>query len=636
MKKILAFAIMLLIAAPCVQGAARPVKKTKLNVLYVGGTAEVQSSPAEMGEEAYNASVRERMAAFEKFLNDYFTSVTVVHAGDYTQAMSDKFDVTILDGVPEPVTPRYTNQEKGIYRSAGYFTDDFDRPILTVGEVGDRVGRRNGIKNDWYCLCLDADALNWRPEHPIFNGPFKVKMTVENKPTPENAYHYPYYHDGPIPDEIPMWTVQTKGYMTHKGFRVGMVARPWGYEDSPETEYISSGVCAKTLDAVAIGRHGNFFHWGFAASPAFMTEEARPVLANAIVYISKFAGQTPIARKYNDRIATREYLKELKYLSTYESYEERMKSDEQWAQNMLKSKKEAEEKKARGEKLTRNEEAALGFTPPEPRSFADYVARYNKDFFHLFGTDTEAYHKFYDDNYDYFFGEGFYHIELDEDVKSLGIPNYDRRILDEAIKLLESGKDPAKGRRILARYTLEDFATPAEWRAWYDKYRDRMFFTESGGWVFLINSREPGLNDYRAKEERRAALEVSTGETSDAEPVAVAAEMVTMQDGSRMLYVKFRVHPGYHIYSEVASEDPFIRTSVDADVPQGYSAGEWTRPFGRFYTQGGTRIYEDQAVFTRLYTGAGQGEVRCTVTYQCCDSHICFPPEKKEFVLKVE
>lgn len=36
-----------------------------------------------------------------------------------------------------------------------------------------------------------------------------------------------------------------------------------GFEDSPEAEVISSGVCAKSLDAVAIGRHGNFFHWGF-------------------------------------------------------------------------------------------------------------------------------------------------------------------------------------------------------------------------------------------------------------------------------------------------------------------------------------------------------------------------------------
>lgn len=84
-----------------------------------------------------------------------------------------------------------------------------------------------------------------------------------------------------------------------------MVSRPGGFEDSPEAEIISGGVSAKTWDAVAIGRHGNFLHWGFAASSDDMTDEVRDVFANAVVYIAGFAGQTPVARKYNDRIITR-------------------------------------------------------------------------------------------------------------------------------------------------------------------------------------------------------------------------------------------------------------------------------------------------------------------------------------------
>lgn len=84
-----------------------------------------------------------------------------------------------------------------------------------------------------------------------------------------------------------------------------MVSRPGGFEDSPEAEIISGGVSGKTWDAVAIGRHGNFLHWGFAALSDDMTDEARDVFANAVVYIAGFAGQTPVARKYNDRIITR-------------------------------------------------------------------------------------------------------------------------------------------------------------------------------------------------------------------------------------------------------------------------------------------------------------------------------------------
>lgn len=42
---------------------------------------------------------------------------------------------------------------------------------------------------------------------------------------------------------------------------------------------------------MAIGRHGNFLHWGFAALSDDMTDEARDVFANAVVYIAGFAGK---------------------------------------------------------------------------------------------------------------------------------------------------------------------------------------------------------------------------------------------------------------------------------------------------------------------------------------------------------
>lgn len=89
-----------------------------------------------------------------------------------------------------------------------------------------------------------------------------------------------------------------------------MISKSAGFLDSPDVEFISGGVSAKGLEEVAIGRHGNFLHWGFSASPEEMTEEAKSVFANAIVYISQFAGQTPIARKFNPFIVTGEHLKQ--------------------------------------------------------------------------------------------------------------------------------------------------------------------------------------------------------------------------------------------------------------------------------------------------------------------------------------
>ncbi|MDR1719791.1 MAG: protein-disulfide reductase DsbD N-terminal domain-containing protein [Dysgonamonadaceae bacterium] len=611
---------------------AQTPNKLQLKVLYVGGSPEFEPTLSNISAETIEASVKERMKSFEAFLNNYFTSVTVINAEDYSQEMSANYDVTVMDGLPKPITPLYQDRAKGIYLWEGYLTDDFAFPMLTIGYISDKIGRRIGTKNDWYCLCLQSDAHSWRAEHPIFHGPFEVKMTVVDKPTPEPIFGYPHHFDGAVPENLPMWRVQTYDYNATDRSRIGLVSRPGGYEDSPEAEYISSGVCAKSPDAVAIGRHGNFFHWGFAASPTYLTEEAKPVLANAIAYIAKFSGQTPIARKYNDRTCTRDYAKYLKQFLSHETYEVQLKSIAESNEAMSKMQNRAKEKQARGEKLDQIETISLSFKPSPPMTYEQYLRRTAGNLYDSFGTDLDAYGKYFDENYDYFYcEEGSYDLKIDADAKQLGIPNNDKRLLDEAIKMLESGKDTEKGKRILLRYTLLDFSTPAEWRAWYEQYKDLLFFTESGGWVFLINSREKGLNDYKAREERQATNRVDAGETSDDEPVALNAESAILQDGSRAVFIKMKVHPGYHVYDYVANTDPFIATSVDIDFPHGYRpVGEIKRPLGNYYNRQGTTEYRDEVLFSQVFTGTGNGEVKCKVTYQCCDRHICFQPQTKE------
>jgi hypothetical protein len=615
------------------------VKKSNLRVLYVWGSADWAADYFQGDTARLEASIRERAASFETMLKEYFNAVTTVRASSYTPELSRSYDVTVMDGTPAPILPggRETDEAGNVvrYLRPGYLPEDFDLPMLTIGELGEKLGRRIGLKTDWYCLCLDADAHHFRREHPIFNAPFPVQLTTRVKATPEHAFHYPYYADGPIPDSIPMWQVQTKGYATDQHFRIGMVARPWGFEDSPEAEYISSGVCQKTLDAVAIGRHGNFLHWGFAASPAYMTPEAHAVLANAIVYISRFAGQGVIARKYEDRIATRDYLKELKYLATRESYEARMKSDEKFYRQKEEAIPKLKERVAKGEKLSAGDMALLSMRRPTV-TFEDYVKRYQKNFFDLFGTDSDAYARFYDENRDYFYSYGSYHFEIDEDVKSLGIPNNDLRLLDAAINLWETGKDAEKARRILARYTLVDFATPGEWRAWYDVNKSRLFFTESGGWLFLVNGREPGVNDYHAKEARQKIAAILPGETDDQQPVKVAANLIAKGNGSKELVVKIKIHPGYHLYANVAGGDPYIPTTLVFELPAGYAlAGDLQLPPFHPFTSNGTTIYEDEIVFRQPIRSTGPGEVKCTVKYQCCDAHICFPPAEEELLVNL-
>ena len=618
-------------------------EKSDVSVLYVGGSSDWDTYAAKPDSAVLAESVKARMESFEQMLKEYFKEVAVINAKDYVATLSDNYDVTIFDGMlPELEPGRIVRGEDGRFlerTSPRYLPDDFDRPAVMLVEMGEKLGRRIGLKTDWYCLCLDADAHHFRAEHPIFHGPFPVTMTTRMEPTPEGAYHYTYYYDGALPDSVLMWRVQTKGYMTDKNFRIGMVSRPWGFEDSPEAEYISSGVCAKTLDAVAIGRHGNFLHWGFSASPRDMTDEAKAVFANAIVYISQFAGQAPIARKYNDVIATRDYLKELKYLATREAWEERVEDDKQFAAVLLEEKKQAEEKQARGETLTPEEQMRLNYQPQPSMSYEEMLEFYQGKAFEMFGTNEQAYLDYYDSNKDWFYGgEGIYELTVDEDAKSWSIPNNDLRLLDRAICEWEQGGDVEKARRVLERYTLCRFEAPEEWRAWYEANKDRLFFTEAGGWLFLVNTRDKSIpgNDYSVRRGQTSVPAATGLVTDDKNPVRAALTVEDAGNGNRVAVLRVKIHPGYHIYATVGGADPFLPTEVEFALPAGWEiAGDLQLPSFKGYNST-TTIYEGDLVFRQEIKGQGTGTVRCTLSYQCCDVHICFPPAETEFTAEIK
>lgn len=503
MKRILLS--MLLVLMGCVVMSAA-IKKTALRVLYVGGSPEFDTiGSRESDSDKISESAKERTAAFDKLLREYFTVVKSIDAKDYKPEMSKNYDVTIIDGRPQPYkVNKYKMMTKWGERDMEdriYFPDDFDRPVLTIAEAGENVGRGNGIKTDWYCLCLDADAHSWVKDHPIFKGPYQVNLNVEIKPTPDPAKNeYAYFIDYPIPDSIPMWRVQNTDPRKTPGYRIGMVSRPWGFTDSPDCEVISSGVCAKTIDAVAIGRHANFFHWGFSASPTYMTEQAKPVFINAIIYISKFAGKKPLARKWNEHIATKSYIKEKRYLASKEgwkSFEEMTEKSNKQMQHFSDSLKDLQ---AQGKEIPEMYKPYLQFRPQPKQSYEEFLQRYNDDLFPQFGTDEQKYLDYYDKNRDYFYGgKGSYELSIDEDAKSLGIAIGDKKLLDAAIRLWETKQDVEKAKRLLYRYTLCRFATPDEFRSWYDTYKDQLFWTESGGWFYMVNTENPLIpgNNYK-------------------------------------------------------------------------------------------------------------------------------------------
>jgi hypothetical protein len=279
------------------------------------------------------------------------------------------------------------------------------------------------------------------PTHEIFHKPLNVQLEWEERNTPENYRHWPGGEK--LGKTIKVWKVATKKFPE---IDPGLVSDPYGFEDSPDAEVISSGLNGKAPNSVALARHGNFFLWGFAAQPSDMTPEARKCFVNSVCYIKKFDGQKPLVRK---NCFGREWM------LVYAGYLKTI-TDEKYIE----------------------------------RNFPEEVRK-------PFGTDAEKYLAYYRENREYLhpmWGVGTPGspdpprnlLAVDEDVKRLYLSNRKVGLLKRCVSLLEKGEEVKLARRVLKRYTNEQFADAKEWRDWLDKNRDRLFFSDVGGYKFFV------------------------------------------------------------------------------------------------------------------------------------------------------
>ncbi len=142
--------------------------------------------------------------------------------------------------------------------------------------------------------------------------------------------------------------------------------------------------------------------------------------------------------------------------------------------------------------------------------------------------------------------------------------------------------------------------------------------------VFYSSTYSQEMNEKALK---KAYDEIKTGETDHQNAVSVATGIVDKGNNKKEIVVKLKVHPEYHIYSFVADQDPYIQTEIKIELPAGYTKiGNLKKPSFKFFSESGTTIYEDEVMFTQEISGNGPGEAACSLTFQCCDDHICFPP----------
>jgi hypothetical protein len=272
------------------------------------------------------------------------------------------------------------------------------------------------------------------PTHEIFQKPFQVTFQWEERPTPENYRHWPGGEK--LGKTMKVWKVQNRKFPE---IDPGLVSDPYGFADSPDAEAIASGLNSKGPTAVALGRHGNFFLWGFAAQPSDMTPEARKCLVNSVCYIKKFDGQKPVVHK--DRQGR-------EWALVYAGYV-----------NLIK-----------------DEKFLASLFPDDLRK--------------RFGNDAEKYRKYYQENLEYLHpGPSNGRLVVDEDVKGLGLSNRKVELLDRCVSMLEKGEKADLALRVLKRYTGESFANARDWKAWLEKNRGRLYFSDVGGFKFLVAPR---------------------------------------------------------------------------------------------------------------------------------------------------
>lgn len=274
-----------------------------------------------------------------------------------------------------------------------------------------------------------------RLQHPIFRGPLAFTPTLQPSGDPD----YPGN----------TWLVHGGVFGAGDGVDVGMVSTGWGFEDSPDCEVISGGINSKGPDAVAIGRQANLLSWGFYGAPDRMTSEARAAFLNALVYMQGFDGHRPLVK----RVARgREVLTAiLTYLDEFEVGSDNYESMVDYVR----------------------EQFPPGATKGE-----------GLDQKHLFGwyeANLEALRYDVDAR----------RFVVDADLEELGCSNRELELFEGLASTFEEHPGSELALRVLKRYAPASAPTDARGlREWVEANRAALFFTDVGGYRWMLDPRK--------------------------------------------------------------------------------------------------------------------------------------------------
>jgi hypothetical protein len=378
-----------------------------------------------------------RETTFGVFLQRYFAKVETISLEQLTDKIAAPFDVVIADWERRYAHGGYQDNKKPKLRLA----PEFSKPLIMVGMVAGEIQRHTkiGYGLGWGAATeLQNEAHAVRKDHAIFQGPLEVKLDFAPVATPQA---YKEHVDGKgLGNELQTWRVQSG--KVSKEIDFGFVAAPWGFEDSPDAEIVAFGTGCSNPRAVSLARHGNFLLWGYAGDPAQMTEAARRVFVNAICWMKKFDGKKPLVKPEAE--------------------------PREMAFHLIERLRDADG------------DEAMAYAK---RRFPDDVREKTK-------TDPDKLEAYYTEGYERICPAGGESrgFRVDPDLDELGkVSNRKFEFWDAVLARLAKDPQDKLALKVAYRYLPDRQRDAAELKAWVEENRKLAFFTDVGGFRWMID-----------------------------------------------------------------------------------------------------------------------------------------------------
>ncbi len=114
-----------------------------------------------------------------------------------------------------------------------------------------------------------------------------------------------------------------------------------------------------------------------------------------------------------------------------------------------------------------------------------FTGTFPPELWEKYGFDPDGLVQYYRENLEFVYRDKVFRI--DSELKALGTDsNRSLDTLERLIGLLQGDTHADTAQRLLTRYTNQSFQNADGWMRWFENNRDRIFFSDVGGYKFLV------------------------------------------------------------------------------------------------------------------------------------------------------